>query len=188
MEVETALVRKRARDGWRHTLVALALGVVALSFVGMHQLSLGHMFVTPSRDHHHAAAAKAPRMAHADHAMAASAPLPTSSRAMSQPLAPPMSQPVPQPGPQLVGHESASYVSSGTGVADDGCTGCAGHVMGLGSCVLALTLLVLFWWLRLPQPRHLPPQHRRHPRVVSVVRRELRTRALSLVELSILRT
>lgn len=188
MQVEAALVRKRAQDGWRHTLVVLALGVVALSFVGMHQLSLGHMFVTPFRDHHHAAAANAPAMAHADHAMAASAPLPTSSQAMSQPLSPPMSQPMSQPGAQLGGHESAAHVNSGTGVADDGCPGCAGHVMGFGSCVLALTLLVLFWWLRLPQPRHLPPQHRRHPRVVSVVHRDLRTRALSLVELSILRT
>jgi hypothetical protein len=130
----------------------------------MHQLSFGHLFVTPSDGHSNAASPRAAETLH-------------SHDQMSVDAAP------------VEGQTTSSLHNLGAqAVTDDGCTGCGDHVMGLGSCLLALTLLVLSWMLRRPDPRPLPPPQRRRPPAVPAIGRHLRMHALSLTELSILRT
>ncbi len=76
--------------------------------------------------------------------------------------------------------------SSGSSLGDD-CPGCGGHSMALGACLLALTLLVLSWWLAPPRVRHLPPRMLwRAATVATLLGRWVP--ALSLAELSVLRT
>ena len=84
---------------------------------------------------------------------------------------------------------SSGAVAAGMGSSvEDDCAGCGDHVVGPGTCLLALTLLVLFWFLHLPRPRSLPPLRRRSGSSVASPRRRPRIRALSFLELSILRT
>jgi hypothetical protein len=45
IEAAGAIVAGRAPHSWRRVLVSVALGLIALAVVGMHQLSLGHLFV-----------------------------------------------------------------------------------------------------------------------------------------------
>lgn len=166
-----ALVAGRAPRDWRRLLVAVGLGVVSLAVVGMHQLSLGHLFVTtadPAVDGHaHAASSPAgvPRVAVEMTSMAA------------------------MPGTTADGYDGGAAAPAGSDSAlEGGCTSCGDHMMGPASCLLAMTLLVLFWWLRLPLPRPLPPLRRERRSRVSLRRRRPRIYALSLLELSILRT
>jgi hypothetical protein len=71
----------------------------------------------------------------------------------------------------------------------DACPDCADHQMAFGSCLLALTLLVLSWSLIPPRLRHLPPflLPRLAPTMIgpAVVRL---VPPLSLAELSVRRT
>lgn len=176
MEAEAAMMPRRAWRSWRRAAVAVVLGVVALAVVGMHQLSFGHLFVTPAAGH-----AQASSHVHAVNSGAAG-----TQRAVTLPAHDAMAA---QMSPSA-GHHLASAPSLETRpTADAGCTDCGGHVMGLGTCLLALTSLVLFWWLRLPRPRQLPPPLRRWRSLVApALARPSRIHALSLTELSILRT
>ena len=73
-------------------------------------------------------------------------------------------------------------------VGDD-CLTCGDHEMALGSCLLALTLLVLGWLLLPPRLRLVPPFLR--PRLAIALVRPNYVRivpALSLTELSLRRT
>lgn len=77
--------------------------------------------------------------------------------------------------------------TSGMGSGD--CPGCGDHMMAVGCCLMALTLLVLVWTLAPPRPRTRPPFLL--PRLALAVARPGPGRsvpALSLVELSLRRT
>jgi hypothetical protein len=172
IEAAGAIVAGRAPHSWRRVLVSVALGLIALAVVGMHQLSLGHLFVATadlsSDGHAHGTSSHAAMAAHAGAHLTA----PASGKSM------PMDS-----------HGRSAILTAAAGAsADDGCTGCSDHVMGPGTCLLALTLLVLFWWLRLPRPRALPPARRNPDPSVALPLGRPRVHALSLVELSILRT
>lgn len=164
-----ALVAGRSPRSWRRVALSAALAVIALAVIGMHQLSLGHLFVTTTgsaaADHTHATSSHA-SPSRADMAMMTS----MSSGAADSPA-----------------RSAAPSVWMGS-ATEGGCTDCGDHVMGPVTCLLALTLLVLFWWLRLPRPRTSPPVRRRLRSRVALQRRRPRIHALSLLELSILRT
>lgn len=76
--------------------------------------------------------------------------------------------------------------SSGGSLGND-YPGCGGHSMALGACLLALTLLVLSWWLAPPRVRHLPPRMLWRPATVATLLGRW-VPARSLAELSVLRT
>ena len=83
-------------------------------------------------------------------------------------------------------HSTAGTTGAGLGGA---CPDCADHQMAFGSCLLALTLLVLSWSLIPPRVCHLPPFLL--PRLASTMVGPALGRlipALSLVELSVRRT
>lgn len=160
----------RTRRGWvRRLLLAVTLVVVVLGIVGMHQLAFGHdMAVGPPATS--AQAEHAPD--HAGHRAAEMGLMATK-----------------HPG----GHADASTSSSGTGTGTgDGCPGCPDHQMAFGSCLLALTLLVLRWLLAPPRPaRILPfllPGLARLSRLVTPFVASRLVPPLSLAELSVLRT
>jgi len=192
----------------RRLLLAWLLGVLALSVVGMHQLSLGHAFAKPPVGGHHHAAGQ-PGAASADHhgddhggpggsgthARTRSADLTTAVVRTA----------VLSTGGMTAGEVSAGTVSDvagggsavltaatpmtdrGGSAGDDTCPGCGEHSMALGACLLALSLLVLSWLLPPPRGRLLPPMLRL--RVVAAVVLVLRrVPPLTLAELSILRT
>jgi hypothetical protein len=154
---------RRAHAGWlRHLLFALSLLVVALSVVGMHQLSVGHEVAT-SQTGHHAHTGDGARDVHTDE-MAVSV---------------------------VEASEAAEHVSAaaGGGVAGDACPDCGEHQMLFGSCLLALSLLVLSWMLAPPRLRQLPPFLL--PRLASARLGPVLGRVvppLSLTELSLRRT
>ena len=83
-------------------------------------------------------------------------------------------------------HTSAGMTGGGPG---DACPDCADHQMAFGSCLLALTLLVLSWSLIPPRVRHLPPflLPRLAPTMVGPALGRL-VPPLSLAELSLRRT
>ena len=171
IEAGGAILAGLAPRSWRRVLVSVALGLIALAVVGMHQLSLGHLFVTTtdsaSVGHTHATGSHSATAAHAGGHLTAS----TSGASMA-----------------MDSHGGSATPTVEGFAADDGCAGCGDHVMGPGTCLLALTLLVLFWWLRLPRPRALPPIRREPYLSVALPRRRPRIHAMSLLELSILRT
>lgn len=70
---------------------------------------------------------------------------------------------------------------------DDGCAGCASHLMLMATCLLALTLVVGAWLLLLPTVRLMAGAKARVLSVVVVGRARIRP-TLSLVELSLRRT
>lgn len=155
-----ARVRRRRHPGWlRRLLLASCLLVVALTVVGMHQLSVRHAVATGYAGGH----------AH-DTALGhdAGGPNPVS----------------------VAGAADAAVGPPGTlaGVGQDVCPGCGDHEMAFGSCLLALTLLVLAWTLVRPPrpllPFLLPPplSPRTNPRAGRLVP------ALSLTEMSLRRT
>lgn len=150
-------------SGWlRRTALTLVLGVVAFSVVGMHQLSLSHFFATPPGVHESAAAAKGSMASQHD--------------TLSMGPGAPVGHPV----------EVSRTAPAGSPGGHDGCLGCGDHSTAFGACLLALTLLVLFWWLAPPRVRHLHRRALRRPAaVISVLTR--RVPALSLSQLAILR-
>lgn len=158
---------------WRRAVLALGLLLVTFSLVGMHQLSLDHELAAPTiqaaaapaSDHHHGTT---DRDHAADH---------TTASVMSVSLGESAAQHGTAIGP-------AEASSSGH---DEGCPGCGNHTMALGACLLALTLLVLSWWLAPPRARLLPPRKSARPATL-IPRVRRRIPALSLTELSILRT
>ncbi|WP_375424363.1 hypothetical protein [uncultured Friedmanniella sp.] len=161
------------RAGWHRLFVGLVLGVAALGVIAMHQLSLGHMFVAPSSSHDHPTGMSM-----------ATATGPSSRMAVEPGVAV-----EPNKATELVQAAGSrpEKVSAVGSAGDNGCAGCAGdHAMIFASCVLTLTLLVLFWWLVLPRLRLAPPLPRWRPHLGLVGRR--RVPAMSLTELSILRT
>lgn len=145
---------------WRCTLIATALGMVVLSVVGMHQLSSGHDFVTPSVGTH----------LHSD--------APAS-----------MDDDRERPGGALTMDKNSTQIQldrgSGSSPGTE-CPGCGGHRMAVGTCLLALTLLVLSWCLAPPGVRHLPPRMLWRPATVAILLGRW-VPALSLAELSVLR-
>jgi hypothetical protein len=86
-----------------------------------------------------------------------------------------------------VGQHEGSPVTMPAGTAGDDCPGCGSHPMAVSACLLALTLLVLFWSLSPPKVRRLPPRAPRRRLTLAAVHVR-RVPALSLAELSILRT
>ena len=146
----------------RGTLLAAAIGMVVLGVVGMHQLSSGHDFVTPSVGaHQHVSAHPSTELLHRTE--------------LGQPAN--AGTIVAEIQPQL----------SSDGSPGDDCPGCGGHNLALGACLLALTLLVLSWWLAPPRVRHLLPRMLSRPgTVVTLLGRRLP--ALSLAQLCLLRT
>ena len=138
MAVGPALRRRlrRAHAGWlRHVLFALSLVVVALSVVGMHQLSVGHEVAT-SQTGHHAHGGDDAHLDSRDHVGDTAAPLVEVDHVAEQAL--------------------PSVAAGGTAGAD-ACPDCGEHQMLFGSCLLALSLLVLSWMLAPPRLRQLPP-------------------------------
>lgn len=150
------------RRRWlRHLLLAVSLVVVVLSIVGMHQLSVGHDMATG----------------------------PAASTVQAESV-----EDVHRGGTTLahaVAEQAGDHLDTGVsgGGPDDACPDCGQHPMAFGSCLLALTLLVLRWLLAPPKPRHVPP--RLVPRLASIALRPAvgrRIPPLSLAELSLLRT
>lgn len=151
------------QPAWLRALLTLILGSIVFSVVGMHQLSLSHSFAIPTVTGQHEATADA-----------GSGSSQHDSMAMG----------VSEPAGQFV---EVPVMPAGSWSEDDACPGCGGHSMGFTACLLALTLLVLFWWLVPPRVRCLPPRPVwRLAAVMAVLAR--RVPALSLTELSILRT
>ena len=148
----------------RHLLFAMSLVVVVLSIVGMHQLSLGHdVAVGPT-----------PPVAHAPVAEAA-------ARVLSDGEVVPVAM-----AALPSGHDASGMTDGAMGGA---CPDCDHHQMALGSCLLALTLLVLGWLLAPPRPTHVLPFLL--PTLVLRVAVSATGRLvppLSLAELSLLRT
>lgn len=162
-------LRRCLRNGLvRHLLLGLSVVVVMLGIVGMHQLSVGHDVATGQvSSHKHAETAghaqTAPHAHDGDH-------LATMAHLDQQ-------------------AEPAPGASAGAGLAGEDCLTCGDHEMALGSCLLALTLLVLGWLLLPPRLRLLPPFLR--PRVAAVLVRPAYlwlVPALTLTELSLRRT
>lgn len=153
----------------RHLLLGLGVAVVMLGIVGMHQLSVGHNIATGQAGLHRYAET-VDQAGTAPHGHDAGPPA-----AMAH----------------LGFHfEPSARAAAGTGAGvDEGCLTCDDHDLAAGSCLLALTLLVLGWLLLPPQLRLVPPFLR--PRLaVTLVRPEyLRlVPALTLTELSLRRT
>lgn len=158
------------------TLLALVLVVVALSVVGMHQMSLGHAFADPR--------------AGAFGRLNAAYPAAADQTGSGGPAGGGMHTDTPGP---LVGSPDGTFVNVAAGTSgnssgtEHGCPGCPNHGMGFSACLLALTLLVLRWWLAPPRVRQLPRRLLLRPvRISAVVGR--RVPAFSLAELSVLRT
>lgn len=143
----------------RRLLLTVSLLVVALSIVGMHQLSVGHNVPTG----------------------------PTASSAHAEPVDHAGSgEMLPMGAEQAGGHLEAGTPGGGTGEV---CPDCADHQMAFGSCLLALTLLVLRWLLAPPRPSHVLPfllPRLAPPLAVPLVGRVVPP--LSLAELSVRRT
>ena len=155
--------RPQPRRSWiRHLLLAVSLVVVTLSVVGMHQLSVGHDVAT------------GPTSSSDGHA--------TSVR---------HSNPGDEAPPLAMAERAADHPTAGmtSGALGGGCPDCADHQMAFGSCLLALTLLVLSWLLTPPRLRHLPPflLPRLAPTMAGPDPGRL-VPALSLTELSVRRT
>ena len=159
-----AVVRTRprlTRRLWlRRLLLAATLVVVVLGIVGMHQMAFGHdLAVGPT-------AASAAHGEHVEHTGPS------------------------EIGPMAAGHAGghADAGLPGTG-ASEVCPDCADHQMAFGSCLLALTLLVLSWLLAPPRATRVLPSllaRRALPLALSVVGRLVPP--LSLAELSVRRT
>lgn len=144
----------------RGTLLAAAIGMVLLGVVGMHQLSSGHDFVTPSVAHQHVSAHPSTELHRTGLGHPANA------------------------GTIVAGIQPQL---SSDGSPGDDCPGCGGHNLAFGACLLALTLLVLTWWLAPPRMRHVPPRMLSRPgTAVTLLGRQLP--ALSLAQLCLLRT
>ena len=143
----------------RHLLFALSLVVVVLSIVGMHQLSFG-------------------REAGTDAVASAARAKPLDLTTFSEMLAV-----TPE---HAGGHVDARVPPPGTG---DACPDCRDHQMTWGSCLLALTLLVLQWLLGPPRPSRVLPflLPRKVPSLAVLVVSRL-IPSLSLAELSLRRT
>lgn len=159
----TLLRRLHEKGQLRHLLLGLSVVVVMLSIVGMHQLSVGHDVATGSHEH----AAAPGHVDTAAHSHGSDSNVFLADLTLSTGHAPPG------------GAESA---------ADD-CLTCGDHDMALGSCLLALTLLVLTWLLLPPRQRRLPPFLRL--RLAPALIRPIHVRmvpSLSLTELSLRRT
>jgi hypothetical protein len=153
----------------RRALLAVALGLVALSVVGMHQLSSGHFFAAPATAHQHPTSGHAHGAGHVADLVHASGAQGTAA------------------GTVVTADIGASAgTSSGLSGVGDGCAGCPDHTMAFTVCLLALTLLTLSWWLAPPQVRHLPRLKWRPNTMATVVSRPVP--ALSLAELCVLRT
>ena len=167
--------RPRPRRRWlRHLLLAASLVVVTLGVVGMHQLSIGHEIVTgPTGSTAHTKSAS-----QTDHRHSHS----HSDGGYSDPGGEVVSVAADYPA----AHTSAGMTGDGLG---DVCPDCADHQMAFGSCLLALTLLVLSWSLIPPLLRHLPPflLPRLTPTLVGPGLGRL-VPPLSLTELSVRRT
>lgn len=164
----------RTHRRWvRRLLLATTLVVVVLGIVGMHQMAFGHdMAVGPT--------AISTQGGHAgDHAGHQAAEMGSMTAGHAGGHA----------GPSTFSSTSSSGTGTGTG---DGCPGCPDHQMALGSCLLALTLLVLRWLLAPPRPaRVLPFLLLRLTRLARLVTPFVAGRLvppLSLAELSVLRT
>lgn len=153
------LPRMLRAGGLRRALLATVLGVVVLSVMGMHQLSLDHDFVIPPpADHQHADDQLTTAVGHE---------LPGHAPVMDQ---------------NAMGMQPEGMGGS----SDEGCPGCAGHGMAFSACLLALTLLILSWWLLPPRVRHLLPRMLRGPTNVAI-HRWRRVPAMSLAALCVLR-
>ncbi|GAA3550680.1 hypothetical protein GCM10022197_01940 [Microlunatus spumicola] len=117
-----------ARRGRRRLLLSLTLVVLVLSVVGMHQLAFGHEMATG----------------------------PTASVAYAGPVDHAASGEMSAGG--HAGHVGDHLGSESPGpAAGDPCPDCGDHQMALGSCLLALTLLVLGWLLAPPRPTQVLP-------------------------------
>lgn len=173
--------RRGGGGGLRHALLTLGLLVVSLSVVGMHQLSLGHDFAAPSTGTQQPAAQH-----HPEHTDQVEGPV----HARTAPHSPAGAHSVAigiTTADSPVSGVAAISISDGTSSDDSGCRGCGQHTMAFSACLLALTLLVLAWMLVRPRVLQLPPRMLwRLTTVVTFVAR--RVPALSLVELSVLRT
>lgn len=165
-----APLRRLVRNSWlRHLLLGLSLVVIMLGIVGMHQLSVGHDVATGGQNGAHEPAAAS------DH-------LDTAAQSDSHGS----DSVVAVAGIDLSAGHAAS---DGAGLAADDCPTCGDHDMALGSCLLALTLLVLSWALLAPRLRQLPPFLRLHlPPALARPNYVRMIPALSLTELSLRRT
>ncbi len=163
-------VHHRAHHGWlRHLLLALSLVVMTLGVVGMHQLSIGHDVATgPSDVHTHL-----DTTANADVAVLTSSLVPNADMA----------------GHPADGRPSTALTQDGARGGGNACPSCDDHQMAFGSCLLALTLLVISWMLIPPRLRHLPPFLLPRSALAAVGPTVARlVPALSLMELSLRRT
>ena len=144
-----APLRRLVRTSWvRHLLLGLSLVVVMLSIVGMHQLSVGHDVATGGQ---HGVATGGQHGAH-EHA-AASNHLDSTAHSHGSDVVMAVAG---------VDVSAGHPTSGGAGLAAGDCLTCRDHNMALGSCLLALTLLVLSWALLPPPLRQLPPFLRLH--------------------------
>lgn len=162
--VRALLARPRGRL-LRHLLFALSLVVVVLSIVGMHQLSLGHDVAVGPAPVAYVSVAQAKSAARV---LSGGEVLPVAMAALPS------------------GHDASGMTDGAMGGA---CPDCDHHQMALGSCLLALTLLVLGWLLAPPRPTHVLPFLLPNLVLWAAVSATGRlVPPLSLAELSLLRT
>lgn len=180
----------RRRGQWaktlRRALLTIGLAVVAVCVVGMHQLSSDHTLATAdSGPLHHAGALQAmtaggpgdPGLGghpgdHAGDEMVTAITDTTGSLSAASVTG-------------TVIATAATWVTSNSG--DEGCASCGSHVMLMASCLLALTMVVASWLLRLPRAHTLPWRPIGLSTIVTTGRFRIRP-PLSLVELSLRRT
>lgn len=164
---------------WRRALRIFGLLVVALSVVGMHQLSLDHTLVTTKQAGGAPVALDSNGTQHAGsgHQLAGVAARTITSDAPAVTVA--------------VSSTAALQATEDSGApaftAAAGCADCHEHTMLLMACLLALTLLMLPWLHQPPRAR-LVPLFLRPPRPAPIRSLGRRRPPLSLVELSLRRT
>ena len=122
----------RTHRRWvRRLLLAATLVVVVLGIVGMHQMALGHDMASGPT-------ASPTQGAHLEH----SGP----------------GEIAPMAAEHAAGHADAVTSGSGNGPGTGGaCSDCPDHQMAFGSCLLALTLLVIRWLLAPPRTARVLP-------------------------------
>jgi hypothetical protein len=155
------MLGRRSAGQWQPLLFLVAAITISLSVLAMHQLAVNHLFVAPATSEPHVT--------------------------QHRPFAVEMQQ-VALIDQVPTGHHGQSSLIFGPASADLCSADCdADHGIGVLSCLLALTLLMLSWLLAPPRERRqaLPFAARRFAGVIPANKRRV---SRSLAELSVCRT
>lgn len=164
------------------SLLTFGLLLVALSVVGMHQLSVGHSMVT------FLTTDAAPKSAANDRGSKHTGNSHQVSPATAAVNAGGTDTSIPAPGDQAAGPSTAAVTATTSVMGSDAtdCAGCGQHTMAVMTCLLVLTVLIPPWLHRLPTSTRIP-LFLTKPRLTSTPFLSRLLPALSLVELSLRR-